>query len=236
MITRHRVNLRLRSAVQYQRFLASGGGKVTTTTSLDEEVAPQQQPPTALNSTAASRMTALAWNERHKLGAGMLLSSVSAGLSLVFPRALGLMLDRSLDQPVISGTAVVPPATTTSAPSLPTMPVDMPTMPVGVVDISTSFFDTVTSLPPEAMAAGLFGVAVAQSGISVARTRLLTSAGEGIACKIREQALSNLLRQELAFFDREASTYNLISFEEEGPLPHSSLMWFDTSSSFSSFH
>jgi ABC-type multidrug transport system fused ATPase/permease subunit len=181
-----------------------------------------------------SRLRGLAYEERHRLGAGVALSAFTSGLTLVWPKAIGNMIDRITSTsnggaagsgagggPAASGNSSSPSDGAPSQPSTEAVhvvtgdPSDAPSAADSTADwlaavpdwVATDWATVVdvAAWTPGGIGLGLMGVAALQAAASVARANLLTQSGEAIACRIRERALRNLLDQELAFYDRQDS-------------------------------
>lgn len=160
-----------------------------------------------------SRMRDLALTQKERLLLGVALSTATSALGLIFPKAVGLLLDAAISPGATSTTA----ATTAGAPGDSASAV--PESLAGVVGegSTSSLLSGLELLPLDeaaAMAAGgdtallcggLFSVALVQSALAVARTRVLVTAGENVSATLREAALKNLVRQDIAFFDEEDS-------------------------------
>jgi len=104
------------------------------------------------------RILGLAKPELKLIGASMGTLVVTSSISLVFPAAMGKILDLSLADG--------------------------------------------TGLSPKFVAGGLMGLFVVQGGLIVARTAMLTVAGERLVARFRKQLFESILAQELDFFDR----------------------------------
>ena len=146
-------------------------------------------------------MRSLAEKQKHRLLLGLGLGTLSSGLGLIFPRAVGSLLDISLAEVSTSSDSALP----VSPPEPFLQVVEM----LGLQDTAGSGTLLICS--------GLFGVAILQSALSVARTRVLVTAGENVSSKLREDALTNLVKQEIAYFDREdsAEIVNRLSADTE---------------------
>lgn len=119
------------------------------------------------------RLGLLAWEERRRLSAGVALSGFSSALSLVFPKAVGAMLDFSVSGKMEIGGNFVDSSG---------------------ANLSGALLELATS-SPGSMCAGLLVVAALQSGVLVLRSEVLTTAGERIAANLRRRAMENLLGQ-----------------------------------------
>lgn len=156
--------------------------------------APAEQPgawllPSRHASPGVSRVLELAWGERGRLGAGIALSFVASGLSLAFPAAIGWMVDLTLA--ASDGTASAVPAVSVA-----------PNAVSGVPSVASA---AAAALGPHAATAALLVIFAAQAVVLTVRARLLTAAGESISASMRTRAFASLLRQDVAFFDRNES-------------------------------
>ena len=166
-----------------------------------------------------SRLAPLAYEERYRIGAGVAFSTVSSGLTLLFPRALGMMLDRTTVPAAVPDVVFKEGTADSLVSQLDASPEVLTAVPdeavvfkedtadnlMSQLDVSPEALLDVMSWEPETISAALFGVAVVQCLVMVGRSQLLTKAGENISARLRERALNNLVKQELAFFDNEDS-------------------------------
>lgn len=113
----------------------------------------------SLDATSFRRLLALLRPEAPKLAAAVATIGVTTGISLVFPLAIGRVLD----------VAIAPAA---------------------------------GALSPGMISAGLFALFAIQSSLIVARSALLTIAGERLSAGIRRDLFKGILSQDIAWFDR----------------------------------
>lgn len=141
------------------------------------------------------QLLSLGSEEKWRLVLGFALSAASSLLSLVFPKAIGIILDFAIATASLKDTT----NPTLNPSSLPFQFSDkVPSIFHGLENMGFSM---------SSMAAVLIAVVTLQAFINVARERCLTTAGENISADLRIRTLSNVLTQELAFFDQQVSIY-----------------------------
>ena len=135
------------------------------------------------------KLVQFAMPERRTLLAAVATLGLSSGISLIFPLALGQVLDVAVTSATGASTAVSSAAATAAATATAAGGSE------GAAVIATRYSPTI-------IAGGLLGLFGIQSALIVVRSALLSVAGERMAAHMRKDLFKAIISQDMGWFDK----------------------------------